>query len=173
MRLLRERGDGFDEVFALMEESFPPEERREKDAARAILKNRAYRLYRITDGGEFIGLLGVWRLSDFIFIEHFATRPELRGRGYGTLALKALFKMYSSAVLEVEPPESELTSRRIAFYERCGFHLSRDEYYQPSYREGGEPVRLMLMSYPKPIVRHADVAAALYRDVYKVKNNFI
>lgn len=169
MRLLRERGDGFDEVFALMEESFPPEERREKDAARAILKKRAYRLYRITDGGEFIGLLGVWRLSDFIFIEHFATRPEKRGRGYGTLALKALFKMYSSAVLEVEPPESELTSRRIAFYKRCGFHLSRDEYYQPSYREGGEPVRLMLMRYPAPIENHGEVSAALYREVYKRK----
>ena len=169
MRLLRERGDGFDEVFALMEESFPPEERREKDAARAILKKRAYRLYRITDGGEFIGLLGVWRLSDFIFIEHFATRPEKRGRGYGTLVLKALFKMYSSAVLEVEPPECEISKRRIAFYERCGFHLSREEYYQPPYKEDASPVRLMLMRYPTPIENHEKVAAALYREVYKRK----
>lgn len=169
MRLLRERGDGFDEVFALMEKSFPPEELRDKNAARAILKNRAYRLYRITDGGEFIGLLGVWRLSDFLFIEHFATRPELRGRGYGTLALKALFKMYSSAVLEVEPPEDEIKKRRIAFYERCGFHLSCEEYYQPPYREDGEPVRLMLMSYPEPIARHAEAAAVLYREVYGIK----
>ena len=169
MRLLRERGDCFDEVYALMVKSFPPEELRDRNAARAVLKSGAYRLYRITERGEFIGLLGVWRLSDFLFIEHFATRPELRGRGYGALALRALFKMYSSAVLEVEPPENDLTRRRVGFYERCGFHLSRDEYYQPPYRKGDEPVRLMLMSYPEPIKNHATVAGALYREVYKIK----
>lgn len=169
MRLLRERGDGFDEVYALMKESFPKSELRDEGAAREILENRTYRLYRITEGGEFIGFLGVWRLPEFLFIEHFATRPELRGKGYGKRALVSLFKLYESAVLEVEPPDNELTSRRIAFYERCGFHLSREEYYQPPYREDGEPVRLMLMSYPHPIVRHAEVASSLYRKVYGIK----
>jgi hypothetical protein len=81
--------------------------------------------------------------------------------------------MYSSAVLEVEPPEDEIKKRRIAFYERCGFHLSKEEYYQPPYQEGGEPVRLMLMSYPEPITRHDEVSAALYRDVYGIKNKHI
>ena len=171
MRLLRERGEGFCEVYALMEKSFPQDEIRGEREARAVLSNKAYRLYRITEGGKFIGLLGVWRLSDFLFIEHFATRPELRGKGYGKRALEALLKKYKSAVLEVEPPEDEIKRRRIAFYERCGFHLSKEEYYQPPYRESGEPVRLMLMGYPQPIENHAKAASQLYSAVYGIKNN--
>ena len=171
MRLLRERGEGFCEVYALMEKSFPQNEIRGEREARAVLSNKAYRLYRITEGGKFIGLLGVWRLSDFLFIEHFATLPDVRGMGYGSRALRALFKMYGRAVLEVEPPEDEIKRRRIAFYERCGFHLSNEEYYQPPYREGGKPVRLMLMGYPQPIENHAKVTSQLYSAVYGIKNN--
>ena len=171
MRLIRERGEGFSEIYALMEKSFPPDEIRTMEGAKRILSNKSYRLYRIIDSGEFIGFIAVWKLSEFIFIEHFAMHPDKRGKGYGARALSALFKTYGQAVLEVEPPEDEIKRRRVAFYERCGFHLSREEYYQPPYREGGEAVRLMLMRYPNSIKNHGEVAAALYREVYKVKNN--
>ena len=169
MKLLRERGEGFSEIYSLMIESFPPDELRSESGARAIVSNSAYRLYRITERGRFLGFISVWRLSEFAFIEHFAILPEMRGKGYGARAISALGRWYKDMVLEAEPPECEISKRRIAFYERCGFHLSMEEYYQPPYKKGASPVRLMLMRYPAPIENHEKVAAALYREVYKRK----
>ena len=169
MRLLRERGESFSEIYSLMERSFPQNEIRSEKDAEAILSDRAYRIYRITERGKFIGFITVWKLPEFAFIEHFAIQPELRGKGFGARALAALGGWYKDMVLEAEPPECEISKRRIAFYERCGFHLSKEEYYQPPYSEDSGPVRLMLMRYPKPIKDHGKVATALYREVYKRK----
>ncbi len=169
MRLLREHGEGFSEIWSLMEKSFPKSELRNEVTARAVLSDPRYRLYRITERGEFLGFITVWKLSGFAFIEHFAMRPELRGKGYGSLALAALGKKYAAMVLEVEPPETEMQKRRVAFYERCGFHISHEEYYQPPYRLGEAAVRLMLMRYPEPIENHGEVKDTLYREVYGIK----
>lgn len=168
MRLLRERGEKFSEVYSLMETSFPKSELRDGAAARAVLSDRRYRLYRITERGEFLGFVTVWKLSGFAFIEHFAMRPDIRGKGYGSLALAALGKKYPALVLEVEPPKTDIQKRRVAFYERCGFHLSLEDYYQPPYQKGCEPVRLMLMRYPTPIENHGEVKDLLYREVYGI-----
>ena len=91
----------------------------------------------------------------------------MRGKGYGARVISALGRWYKDIVLEVEPPECENSKRRIAFYERCGFHLSKEEYYQPPYKKDASPVRLMLMRYPAPIENHGEVSAALYREIYK------
>jgi len=104
------------------------------------------------DGGALVGILLWWGFDDMRYLEHFATVPRLRGGGLGARALAA-FTARSAVpvVLEVEPPETELSRRRVGFYRRQGFVASERPYTHPPYKRGGERVPLMLMSHPAPI----------------------
>ena len=53
----------------------------------------------------------------------------------------------------MEPPETELTRRRIGFYERNGFVLNDYDYVQPSLGEGKDPVPLRIMTWPRGMDR--------------------
>ncbi len=131
-----------------MEIAFPPEERRPVETQRQkALTEADFRVYALTDGGCFVGLLTCWTLPGFVYVEHFAMLPCERGRGLGRKALQALFAAVSGpVVLEVEPPADELTSRRVDFYRRSGFVLWTDNaYLQPPYRKGDSPFPLCLM----------------------------
>ena len=67
--------EGFAQVFSLMEQAFPPTERRTKAGQRALLHHPGYS-YRILrdENKNFLGFLAVWDLGEFRFVEHFAER---------------------------------------------------------------------------------------------------
>lgn len=74
-------------------------------------------------------------------------------------------------ILEAEPPElNETARRRVAFYERLGYKLNPHEYYQPPYKLGGKPLRLVIMSAPNALSEEEFFRArtVLYRDAYEV-----
>lgn len=133
--------------------AFPREERRNIDYHIETMCKKQFHCDVVLDADEPIGILFWWDLSDFIFVEHFATTPDVRGKGYGEKILKELISTVSKPILlEVEHPEDELSRRRIGFYERIGFVLNDHKYCHPSYQQTpGQYVSLMVMTYPRLI----------------------
>ena len=169
MRLIKADCADFDRIYPAMCESFIPEEIRDEKEARAVLGEKNYTAYKIYENDVWVGFITLWELSDFAFVEHFVIFSEFRGRGLGAKCLKEVKGMYEKLVLEAEPPIDEIQKRRIGFYNRCGFFANDYPYIQPSYREGGVGVTLLLMSYPRPLCNCDSVKNELYKEVYKVK----
>lgn len=132
----------------LLTSAFPEEEYRDLAEMRAFTKNKQkFHNNLIYDDGTFVGLITYWDFGSFCYVEHFATLPELRNRGYGRAILEKLKEeLQRPIVLEVECPTEEMAQRRIGFYGRQGFKLWKHEYMQPPYRPGGESLPLLLMA---------------------------
>lgn len=157
----------------LLHESFPEEERRDDDMQRYNTDNNPlFTTYLITDDAEYIGLITLWRLSGFLYVEHLATSPSVRNKGYGKMIMQALLNNFpdSKIVLEVELPEDEFSKRRIGFYERNGFVLCRKSYMQPPYRKSGSPIPMHIMfSGADSIDGMFDtITSEIYKNVYLV-----
>lgn len=126
----------FDSVWEIMEESFPRDERRSREAQRKILDVSWYHLYGYRAHGELMAFLAVWEFDTFLFVEHFAVRKSCRNGGLGAVLLTQLTaQCRRPVILEVELPTGELEARRIAFYERNGFVMNPFEYMQPAMGE--------------------------------------
>lgn len=137
----------------LYQSAFPEVERREESYHLETMELKPFRAEVIFDDDVAIGILFWWELTHFRYIEHFATSPQQRGKGYGKEALKEFISRSDKPILlEVEHPEDKLSRRRIGFYERIGFKLNHHPYSHPSYHQRpDEVVSLMIMSYPTPI----------------------
>ena len=107
IRFVELKTEEFDTEWAHMEESFPYDERRDKEDARAVLSNEFYHFYHIERDGERVGFIAVWSLGALFFVEHFAIYAAHRGEGIGSLALELAKNSFRHLVLEVEAPESE------------------------------------------------------------------
>ena len=83
--------------------------------------------------------------------------------------LKAFLERFGKPFfIEVEPPEDELTRRRIGFYERNGFVLNDYDYVQPSLGEGKDPVPLRIMTWPRGMEKEelADIEQRIRRNLF-------
>lgn len=153
----------------LYESSFPANERRDWNDWLTLIGKPEFSLHQIDDHEGFIGFITAWQLHDFIFFEHFSILPQKRRQNYGTEAMLKLLKQSSNNfILEVEEPDTEMAKKRIAFYERIGFHVNRYEYYQPPYNPGKNKVKLLLMSYPQKLdkYRFGEVKTQIHAIVY-------
>lgn len=157
------------DIEALYLLAFPEQERRILPAQRQLLQDGALRLAEVNNG-RFAGFIFYWRLSDFVFIEHFAIAEVQRGAGIGTAVMQLLFEQHARLVLEVEPPYSTDAVRRIRFYESLGFAAWEHSYLQPSYVPGGQPVPMLLMGKGMPREEHTFhiVTSEIYREVYGI-----
>lgn len=149
-----------------MEQSFPKEEYRPYAAQRALLDRPEYAIYGMKEGSSIVGFAAVWELEDWLFLEHLAVDPECRNKGIGGQLLG--FFTGKRCCLEVEPPVTELTHRRVGFYERNGFFLNDYPYVQPSLGEGRSPVPLSIMTSGSAISpeEFAKLKSLLYTRVY-------
>ncbi|MFS0841029.1 GNAT family N-acetyltransferase [Paenibacillus sp. 1P03SA] len=145
--------ESFDEVFELMEASFPDTEIRTYEGQRRLLDHPAYRLnVSRNENGDILAIMGVWEFEAFRFVEHIAVNPNMRGGGIGGKMMTAYTSgSETPVVLEVEPANDTDSKRRIEFYERLGFHLNAFDYFQPPLREGQPELALQIMSYPGPL----------------------
>ena len=166
MRLQKAENEDFDSVYDELEKNFIPEERRDREDARKLMTAGEYTVYHVIDGDSKVGFITVWELGAFAYVEHFITYEKFRNSGYGGEALSLLKEMYRNIVLEAEPPIGEMPKRRLAFYERNGFCRNEQYYFQPPYREGGNGVELVLMSYPTLLSDFYAVARDIYAKVY-------
>lgn len=157
--------DDFDSVYKIMEKSFPCDERRPYDEQKELLKETRYNIFE-----ESGGFIATWEFDEFVFIEHFAVAEEKRNSGIGSKILTEFLEMSQKLVcLEVEPPSTEMSRRRIAFYERNGFSLNEYDYFQPPISKGKNIVPLMIMTSGRKIAKEEfeKIRDTLYNEVYK------
>lgn len=170
MKLQHMPTDAFEQVYRLMEESFPADEIRTYEGQKALLSDPRYQIY--VPEGNIRAMMAVWHLDGFTFLEHFAVGAESRNGGVGSAMLQALKeRMQTDICLEAELPETEITCRRIGFYQRNGFYFHDYPYLQPALSPGRKPVALALMTTGRPRAEAelSDLKALLYRDVYGLK----
>ena len=164
----------FDQMFSLMERSFPEDERRDYNGQRELLAEPAYNLYakRSPEDAALQAFLALWELGDMAYIEHFAVDPDCRNGGLGGKILQKVIEDTDMRIcLEVELPETEMAARRIGFYERNGFVMNPFEYMQPAMGEDRHAIPLRIMSYPKRLVadEFETMRDVLYCHVYRQK----
>lgn len=161
----------FDEVFAIMEASFPSDEYRPYTEQYALLRNPRYRLFTHEEDGHVIAFAATYFFDDWLFVEHLAVSPCHRNRGLGALLLRRLRAESACRLcLEVELPLDDLSRRRVAFYERNGFSFNPFSYLQPAISAGRKPVPLRIMSTEGALceAEFEAVRRTLYQYVYHV-----
>ncbi len=162
----------FDQVYHLIEVSFPADEYRTYEEQKALLDNPTYNIYVLSSEDEDIikAFIAVWEFDSFAFIEHFAVDQKYRNMGLGSKILREIVGLVNKTVcLEVEPPHNELASRRILFYKRNNFFLNEYPYIQPAISKGRNPIPLFIMTFGRAIDENEFriIKKDLYTKVYK------
>ena len=139
--------EAWTEAWELYENSFPACERWNGNDYDRAFRDPLFEADAIRCDGRFAGILFHWRGDGFHYVEHLAVSPLLRGQNIGSRALAA-FCEGRRVILEIDPPEDEISIRRLHFYERLGFTANPHEYTHPSFRRPFHPHRLVLMSRP-------------------------
>lgn len=162
----------FEEMYAIMELSFPDSERRSREDQAALFEDDRYRVTVLRDDeGRVCAFMAWWQLESCTYLEHFAVGSALRGHGLGGRFLDELTAaLRAPVVLEVELPQTDIAARRIAFYERHGFALNGYDYIQPPLGKGKEPLPLRIMSLGDKLTpeQFGAIRADIYAAVYKV-----
>lgn len=165
--------EAFGQIFSIMQDSFPKDEYRPFAEQQALLRHPGYQIYILPEKETEIikAFVAVWRFTELTFIEHFAVNPAFRNQGLGTVMLQELKHFITGRIcLEVEPPENDLSRRRIAFYQRNGFFLNQMPYIQPAISKGKKPLPLFIMTTDGPVTEREflEIRTLLYREVYHV-----
>jgi ribosomal protein S18 acetylase RimI-like enzyme len=159
----------FADAWRILATSFADYEQRSYADHLATLRHPRYRFSALVSGDDVVGVLGLWDLPGFRFIEHVAIADAHRSSGYGGRAVRLLQQRLSGVIaLDVEPScaNAEAT-RRVAFYERHGFRYDARSVTLPPYEgKGTGPSHLMVWPRtPEPVAREAmlaDIRAELY-----------
>lgn len=152
--------------------SFPPDEQRPWEQIAGIDQPDGLRPIAVRDAGLVVGLVVLWEVGQWRFVEYIVTFARLRGRGYGAAIMKCIAHYEACErpiVLEVERPEQggTMAGRRIAFYERVGLRLQPFDYYQPPYTAETQAVPMRLMSSVDITPQgYRALRTDIYREVY-------
>ena len=163
--------EDFESLYKVMENSFPSIERRDFEGQKKLFNEGFYNVIGCKDSNDKVSaFLAFWKFDEFNFVEHFAVDESLRGEGIGT----KLFNHYLEStdkltILEVEPPEDEISTRRIKYYERMGMKMNDYDYMQPPLQQGKPLIPLKIMSYENELMDHEfnNIKRCIYNNVYK------
>lgn len=176
MEFRKLRESDYPALLALYTDAFPPDERRDYEGEEALGrfirdKGGKFNAFVADDGGLFLGFMTYWTFEGYVYVEHFAVNPEVRGKRIGTLMLKHLLKETDGKILiEVELPGTPESDRRIRFYERNGFRRRDEiEYLQPPYSADKKPVGMLLMTHGDVPVHEVRDLDEMLREVYGAK----
>lgn len=139
----------FAKAWQLYIDSFPIEERRTLIEQQDISNKKNYTALGFIEKENFIGILFYWNFKDYIFLEHFAINPSLRGKSYGSKILTTFLSKNENIVLEIEPIEDEITQKRFDFYKRFDFRINDYKHFQIPLRKGEKELKLLLLSQGK------------------------
>lgn len=143
---------GWDEAWEIYRSSFPRNEQWSAESYARAFDDPAFAADGVWLEGRLAGILFHWKGPGFRYVEHLAVSPALRGRNMGSQILATYCKdAGEQVILEIDPPEDEISIRRLHFYQRLGFVENPYEYIHPSFQRPFMPHRLVLMSYPQPI----------------------
>lgn len=134
-------------LLPLYEESFPAEERRGEEQLKHLIANRPTMYFNAVEcDGELCGLFVYWDFEDFYYLEHLAVYPAMRNKKIGQQVLDfAKEHLKGIRLLEVEPAGDEMTTRRVNYYQRNGYHILDRTYIQPSYDGVRDTMPLWIM----------------------------
>ena len=164
----------FAAVWTVYGASFPAMERRTLAGQRLAMANPRYRLDAWHEDGRFTGFMGWWDFGTFRFVEHLATDPSARSGGVGSRILKQWMESEKTPViLEIDPPEDDISRRRLGFYRRLGCVENPMEHSHPYYQGTPAPnapqrVPLRVLSWPRAITdaEYRDFFGANQREVW-------
>ena len=93
----------FDQVYTLMEESFPKDEYRDYQKQKELFQNPEYQILieKNPEFREIKAFFAAWEFETFIYVEHFAVNPILRNGGVGSRMLKALTEDAEKMILSL------------------------------------------------------------------------
>lgn len=163
----------FDQIFEIMEKSFPLTEYRTYDEQKALWNNNFYKVIGVRKDSKIIAFLAMWDFDNVLFLEHLATTPECRNLGIGASIIHEVLGSTDKLVcLEVEHPDDELTERRVGFYKRNGMFLNEYDYIQPPISKGREAVPLYIMTSGSPIdeEKYKEIKSTIYKNVYGIED---
>ena len=159
-------------VEELMQTAFPQQERRNADLQREYTDNKLhFHTFVILNGNLPIGLLTMWKLESFHYIEHFAIHENYRNKGYGQKVMEFIInEIKGMIVLEAEEPSDDITYRRIRFYLRLGFVMQDVPYQQPPYRSEDQwfPMKLMTLRGNNFSLEYERVRGNIYKEAYNI-----
>ena len=156
-------------IFQSYASTFPENERRDWANFNDLLRNKQASILEIIENKQSIGYIVIWKILDFTFVEHFEVFEQFRNKNFGTSILTQLKETYKYIILEIEPPSlNDIALRRLNFYLRNKFYIIDNNYIQPSYGEGKEPIPLCLMANFTPINIY-EIRSHIYSIVYKNK----
>lgn len=122
----------FPKCQSLYEEAFPKNERWAASPIKEDFGSTCYAAYK---EGVFIGFISLLCEREVCHLVYFAILPELRGKGLGGEVLEGLKVLVApmKIMLDVEVPhkgnkDADKRRRRIDFYKRHGFTLTRTTY---------------------------------------------
>ena len=154
----------------LYKSAFPSEQRRSMgELEHEIMTSKRFHSCALLAKNEFVGFFNYWQFDTFYFVEHFAIKPELRGKKIGSKALHTFKESIAlPVVIEVDMPTSAAAARRIGFYEKAGFHVIPNDYAQPPYRPSDFMLPMLLMTNDRLFAgKHFDrIKKTVYKEVY-------
>ena len=147
-------------LMELYESAFPQEERREVSELAVLLETEDRMHFNaVYHDGNLAGLFVYWKLDGFWYLEHLAVYAQLRNHKIGEQVLDWTARhLEGIRLLEAEPAEGEMPTRRIRYYERNGFIVCDKNYHQPSYRKGGKGIDLWVLCTEEPADLPAKIA---------------
>lgn len=134
-------------LVALYKEAFPAEERRDTEQLKHLIRVKPEMYFNAVEyEGELAGLFVYWNLNGFFYLEHLAVFPEIRNKKIGQKVLEFVDKNLDGIrLLEVEPTENEMSTRRVNYYKRNGYKVLDMQYIQPSYDGVRQSIPLWIM----------------------------
>lgn len=137
----------FKQLTELYTEAFPPEERRELKQLENLLQTESAMSFNaVKYDGELAGLFVYWDFGSFYYLEHLAVFASLRNKKIGEQILEWVTENLKGVrVLEVEPADTDMATRRIRYYERNGYQILDKSYLQPPYIPDGKDFPLWIM----------------------------
>ncbi len=160
-----------EELISLYLEAFPENQRHTKEDFENLLNNNSlFHCNAVLMNDALIGFFHYWEFEEFLFLEHIAIEPPLRGHKLGEKVIELIRSFTNKPlIIEVEPAETtEYGGRRIEFYRRLGFETIPHKYLQPPYRQGDAFVLLEIMS-DKPEFASDNfekIKSTIYKAVY-------
>lgn len=160
----------FNDIFELMQEAFPKNEYRNYNKQKELLENPHYKIIPyFGENNRLLAFAAIWEFEQFSFVEHIAVSKLCRGMGIGSKIMNDIIqKANTDVVLEIEPPNDEIGTKRLHFYEKLGFKLNEYQYLQLPLNENDTPTPLKILSYPQklPKSKFEDYKKILYANVY-------
>ncbi len=76
----------------------------------------------------------LWEAKNFIYVEHFCIAPGQRDMGAGRRALKLPARADKTVILEIDPPDDDISRCRKNLYVRAGFMQNGFRHIHPHTR---------------------------------------